>query len=106
MNWIDLDYFFYFILRMNGSSVILLILAVIVVVRAFDLQGQIGLSKSDISSIPLTRGAKILVNNGIYETFVQESGKFIVHNLSDGEYIIDVVAPGYSFETVRTRHAG
>ena len=91
---------------MNGSLVILLFLAVIVVVQAFDLQGQIGVSKSDISSIPLPQGAKILVNNGIHETFVQESGKFIVHDLSDVEYTIDVVTPGYSFETVRTLHTG
>ncbi|TKR68692.1 hypothetical protein L596_030938 [Steinernema carpocapsae] len=47
------------------------------------------------------RSLRILVDHGKYVGFVREDGKFAIHNIPSGSYIIEVANADYVFEPVR-----
>ncbi|KAK0415829.1 hypothetical protein QR680_012143 [Steinernema hermaphroditum] len=47
------------------------------------------------------RGARILLDHGKYLGFIRDDGKFVVHNVPSGSYIVEVANADYVFEPVR-----
>lgn len=68
----------------------------------YTIEGKVfPLSDYHTNQVNWQANTKIQVNGGQILGFVKKDGSFVVHNVTSGSYILEVLNPEYTFEPVR-----